>query len=411
MNDAAITVNGLGKRYRLAAPARYGSLRDSLAALARGAWRRPTAGEDFWALREVSFSIAPGEVVGVIGRNGSGKSTLLKLLARITQPTTGEARIRGRVGSLLEVGSGFHPELSGRENVYLGGAVLGMRRAEITRRFAEIVAFAEVERFIDTPVKHYSSGMYMRLAFAVAAHLDTEILLIDEALAVGDAEFQKRCLGRMGELGRAGRTVLFVSHQLGAVRSLCTRALLLEAGALRQDGPVEAVTAAYLGGGDAAGVAEQIARAPADDPVFRWLALAVEQAGQPTTAVFADQPVRIVLDYEVRERIHGLRVFIDLLDENHELLVRTFHDEHQDAAAAPAPGRWRSVAELPARLLAPRAYWLQVQATIHDVRAVAGPGITVRLDVQRAGGVNRAYPEEPIRARLQPLVAWRTEAA
>ena len=409
MSAPAIAVEGLGKSYRLGAPARYGSLRDSLAALAKGNLGR-ARGEEIWALREVGFTIAPGEVVGVIGRNGSGKSTLLKVLARVTQPTTGEARIRGRIGSLLEVGSGFHPELTGRENVFLGGAVIGMRRAEIARRFDAIVAFAGVERFVDTPVKHYSSGMYMRLAFAVAAHLDAEILLIDEVLAVGDAEFQQRCLGRMGELARQGRTVLFVSHQLGAVRSLCSRALLLEGGTLRLDGPVDAVTAAYLGGDDGAGVAEQVARAPGDDPAFRWLALAVEQAGRPTTAVFADAPVRIVLDYEVRERTRGLRLFVDLLDENHELLVRSFHDEHQDAPAEPAPGRWRSVAELPAQLLAPRAYWLQVQATIHDVRAVAGPGITVRLDVQRAGGVNRAYPDEPIRARLQPLVAWRTEA-
>src|SRR5262249_22137041 len=196
--------------------------------------------ESFWALRGVSFSVADGEVVGVVGRNGAGKSTLLKLLSRITAPTEGRIRLRGRVASLLEVGTGFHPELTGRENVFLNGAILGMTRAEITRKFDEIVAFAEVERFLDTPVKRYSSGMYVRLAFAVAAHLDPEILLVDEVLAVGDAAFQRKCLGRMSDVARGGRTVLFVSHNLGAVRSLCSRSLYLRSGSLAMDGPTNA---------------------------------------------------------------------------------------------------------------------------------------------------------------------------
>jgi len=202
-----------------------------------------------WALRGVSCRVEPGEVVGILGANGSGKSTLLKVLARITEPTRGRAEIRGRVGSLLEVGTGFHPELTGRENIYLNGAILGMRRSEIARKFDEIVAFAEIDRFLDTPVKRYSSGMYLRLAFAVAAHLEPEILLVDEVLAVGDARFQRKCLGKMREVSsRHGRTVLFVSHNLGAVQRLCGRCLLLEAGELAAEGPTEEVIARYLAG-------------------------------------------------------------------------------------------------------------------------------------------------------------------
>jgi lipopolysaccharide transport system ATP-binding protein len=242
-----IRVSGLSKRFRIGERVRYKSLRESIqnavaAPFRRG--RRPK--ETIWALRDVSFEVAPGEVVGVIGRNGAGKSTLLKVLSRITEPTEGRVELRGRVGSLLEVGTGFHLELTGRENIYLSGAILGMKRAEIVQRFDEIVAFAEVERFLDTPVKHYSTGMYLRLAFAVAAHLEPEILLVDEVLAVGDSEFQKKCLGKMGDVARAGRTVLFVSHNLGAVAGLCSRALCFEDGRLLNDGSAAEVVTAYL---------------------------------------------------------------------------------------------------------------------------------------------------------------------
>ena len=199
-----------------------------------------------WALRDVDFEIEEGDVVGIVGRNGAGKTTLLKVLARIVRPTTGVVRMRGRVGALLEVGTGFHPELTGRENVFLNGVVLGMSRREIDRRFDDIVEFAGVERFLDTPLKRYSSGMYLRLAFAVAAHIDPDILVVDEVLAVGDAEFQRRCLGRMSEFGREGRTVVFVSHDTGAVGQLCRRAIWLEHGKVRDDGSVESVLAAYL---------------------------------------------------------------------------------------------------------------------------------------------------------------------
>jgi lipopolysaccharide transport system ATP-binding protein len=255
MNDVMIRVEGLGKQYRIGVRAPYETLRERihrLAASSRRLLRRtaPPAADRreqrFWALQDISLQVRKGEVVGIIGRNGAGKSTLLKILARITEPTAGEADLYGRVGSLLEVGTGFHPELTGRENAYLNGAILGMRRAEITRKFDEIVAFAEVETFIDTPVKHYSSGMYMRLAFAVAAHLEPEILIVDEVLAVGDAQFQTKCLGKMREVARGGRTVMFVSHNMAAIRQLTNRCVYLRGGRLVCTDHTAAVVDRYL---------------------------------------------------------------------------------------------------------------------------------------------------------------------
>lgn len=274
MSDIAICVENLSKQYRIGTGrAPYKTLRESLThALAsplRRLWRREPENrrtgepaplpvspmprgsvsqenDTIWALKDVSFSVRHGEVLGIVGRNGAGKSTLLKILSRITKPTTGRAEIHGRVGSLLEVGTGFHPELTGRENIYLNGAILGMRKAEIDRKFDEMVAFAEVEKFIDTPVKHYSSGMYVRLAFAVAAHLDPEILLVDEVLAVGDVAFQRKCLGKMDDVARRGRTILFVSHNMEAVRKLCSRGIVLERGIAEAEGPADTVVAHYL---------------------------------------------------------------------------------------------------------------------------------------------------------------------
>jgi ABC-type polysaccharide/polyol phosphate transport system, ATPase component len=247
MSLPAIEVSGLSKRYVIQHESRHDNLRDTLHHTARKLWRRVRWGtgfstEEFWALRDVSFSVQPGEVVGIIGRNGAGKSTLLKILSRITEPTSGKVKLRGRVASLLEVGTGFHPELTGRENIFLNGAILGMSRAEIRKKFDEIVAFSEVEQFLDTPVKRYSSGMYVRLAFAVAAHLEPEILIVDEVLAVGDAQFQQKCLGKMQSVATAGRTVLLVSHNMTSVLSLCTSCCLLERGRLsRFEVPEQAV--------------------------------------------------------------------------------------------------------------------------------------------------------------------------
>jgi len=259
MSDIAIRVEHLSKLYHIGArQERYRTLRDQIAQAVTAPLRRATKllrgqatgaaelDETIWALKDVSFEIKRGEVVGIIGRNGAGKTTLLKILSRITEPTEGRAEIHGRVGSLLEVGTGFHPELTGRENIYLNGAILGMKKAEIDKKFDEIVAFAEVEKFIDTPVKHYSSGMYVRLAFAVAAHLDPEILLVDEVLAVGDAAFQKKCLGKMGDVAREGRTVLFVSHNMASIQTLCRRAMWIESGSIVTDGGPSNVVERYL---------------------------------------------------------------------------------------------------------------------------------------------------------------------
>src|SRR5919205_1058095 len=316
MSDIAIRCEGLGKQYRIGQRESYRALRDSIADTARAPFRLlrsafkgsepDAAGSDaagsFRALDDVSFEIKRGEVVGVIGRNGAGKSTLLKILSRITAPSEGEVDIRGRVGSLLEVGTGFHPELTGRENIYLNGAILGMRRAEIARKFDEMVAFAEVEKFIDTPVKRYSSGMYVRLAFAVAAHLEPEVLLVDEVLAVGDSRFQRKCIDKMQDVGKQGRTVLFVSHNMPAVTRLCPRTVLLEKGQVLRDDLSHKVVSAYL----AAGLGTATARewpdrkeAPGND-VARLRAVRVRGGdGELIDAADIRRPVGIEIEFDV----------------------------------------------------------------------------------------------------------------
>lgn len=251
MSDLAIRCENLSKRYRIGSPERYKTLRDAISATALAPFRRSKNNSQnghgyIWALQDVCCEIKRGEIVGIIGLNGAGKSTLLRILSRITAPTRGFAEIHGRVGSLLEVGTGFHPELTGRENIYLNGAILGMQKSEIERKFDEIVAFAEVEKFLDTPMKHYSSGMYVRLAFGVAAHLETEVLLVDEVLAVGDAQFQKKCFDKMQEIGTQGRTILFVSHNMSAVRSICEQALIIEKGRVAAQGEIGATVDRYL---------------------------------------------------------------------------------------------------------------------------------------------------------------------
>jgi lipopolysaccharide transport system ATP-binding protein len=318
---SAIRVNDLGKCYRLAGGPRasYRTLRESLVEAARARLRRWRAGarsdrEAFWALRDVGFEVGQGEVLGIIGRNGAGKSTLLKILSRITKPTTGRVELRGRVGSLLEVGTGFHPELTGRENVFLNGAILGMSRREIARKFDAITAFAGVDQFLDTPVKRYSSGMYVRLAFAVAAHLEPEILLVDEVLAVGDQEFQKKCLGKMSEISRTGRTVLFVSHNMAAVVNLCRRALLIDKGRIAADGEPREVAARYLTDGAEACRAEyDLAHCPGRRksalPLFRRVRL-LNAAGQPSARFFAGDTLGVELDLELARPLAAPQVGI-----------------------------------------------------------------------------------------------------
>jgi lipopolysaccharide transport system ATP-binding protein len=323
--SVAVRIDGLSKRYRIgAAAARHRTVRDALTHLATAPYRNLTrlrglsafGGADgadgdtdvVWALRDVSFQVQQGRVLGIIGRNGAGKSTLLKILSRITDPTGGRAEVFGRVGSLLEVGTGFHPDLTGRENVYLNGSILGMGRRYIDRRFDEIVDFAGVERFIDTPVKRYSSGMYLRLAFAVAAHLEPEVLVVDEVLAVGDAEFQRKCLGKIGEVARAGRTVLFVSHNMAAVSALCSEVALLEGGRLARHGPVHDVVEEYfqqLNTLEAVPLRER--RDRAGDGSARLVALAITPVGS-SGAIRCTSRLQVTVEYESDQPLRYPRI-------------------------------------------------------------------------------------------------------
>ena len=331
MTCPAIRVTNLGKEYLLGLREKTNrDLREFLMDLAAAPLRRfrhlsgtSTEAERIWAIRDVSFDVHPGEIVGVIGRNGAGKSTLLKILTRITEPTTGRAEVRGHVGSLLEVGTGFHQELTGRENVFLNGAILGMPRAKIKQKFDEIVAFSGVEKFLDTPVKRYSSGMRVRLAFAVAAHLDPEILLIDEVLAVGDAEFQKRCLGKMGAVAKAGRTVLFVSHNMPSVRALCHRGILLADGGIEADGPVEAVVDQYLMASLDAGperpLADREDRTGGDRFRFTDIQFLDPEKLDPLAVMIAGRPVLVRIRYRqdsgtLMRSVHFNVRFADMMD-------------------------------------------------------------------------------------------------
>jgi lipopolysaccharide transport system ATP-binding protein len=318
MSDVIIRAENLGKKYRIGEREPYLTMRDALARSLRapaGIFGKRAASPnshstDLWAVNDVSFEIRQGEVVGIIGRNGAGKSTLLKILARVTKPTRGFAKIDGRVGSLLEVGTGFHPELTGRENTYLNGAILGMSKREIDRKFEEIVAFAEVEKFIDTPIKHYSSGMQVRLAFSVAAHLEPEILLVDEVLAVGDVAFQKKCLGRMGEVAKHGRTVLLVSHSMASIAALCKTSILFDRGTIKRFGPSEEAIADYLDTAmDRETVVYDVENVPRRYPELRRQVqfLRVELEDSPTKLVRADASIRLLLTVRGNDNVGRFR--------------------------------------------------------------------------------------------------------
>jgi lipopolysaccharide transport system ATP-binding protein len=314
MSDIAIQVEGIGKEYRIGKRESYRSLRDTLAETFHRPFRRSAGNqvETFWALKDVSFEVKRGEVMGIIGRNGAGKSTLLKVLSRITEPTKGYADLYGRIASLLEVGTGFHPELTGRENIYLNGAILGMKKAEIQRHFDDIVAFAEVEKFLDTPVKHYSSGMHVRLGFSVAVHLEPEILVVDEVLAVGDAQFQRKCLAKLKSIGRtSGRTILFVSHNMAAVRSICTRGILLEGGEAVLQGQIDEVIDSYLRDNPQTGLVSQ----SVETPSFFLDSVEIRQARGGVIKTF--DPVQILVTFTPKQDIadFGLYVGIFSADE------------------------------------------------------------------------------------------------
>jgi len=370
MDDIAIRVENLSKLYRIGLVRQpYHTLRDEIVdrvrSLFRSNGRSPQGEEMFWALRDLSFDVKQGEVVGIIGRNGAGKSTLLKILSRITEPTEGEAKIRGRVGSLLEVGTGFHRELTGRENIYLNGAILGMKKEEITRKLDEIVDFSGVEKFIDTPVKHYSSGMFVRLAFAVAAHLEPNVLIIDEVLAVGDVAFQKKCLGTMDAISKQGRTVLFVSHNMTAVRNLCSRAFLLMNGHIHLDGKAEDVVQQYLSVVDpdqpeGPSLAERKDRS--GDGTVRAVAFEAkipnkQNGGSPRTGA----PVDFTIGYEVREEpVRQLFAQIHVTDRS-GIGIFTCSTAMSNADFFAVSGRGCLVCHLDYLPLKPGKYWVSTK--------------------------------------------------
>ena len=407
MTDIAIRVEGLSKQYKIGvAKARHDTVRDTIVdyggRLAKW-WRHPDShpqNDDpshIWALKDVSFEVKRGQVMGIIGRNGAGKSTLLKILSRITEPTSGKAEIHGRVGSLLEVGTGFDRELTGRENVYLNGAILGMRKAEIDRKFDDIVAFAQVEKFIDTPVKHYSSGMYVRLAFAVAAHLEPEILIVDEVLAVGDAEFQRKCLGKMGSITQEGRTILFVSHSMSAVLRLCSHAILLHGGQLVYQAPSAVVVDRYLSSGSESG-SERIwteqDRVAIHGPFIPMAVRVRDATGEQAEVVKTVCPFSIEIEYELIDTVRDLSLQIKLYSiQGEHLFTTSERDEalNYDRFMVKNPGRYISRCRVPANLLNRGIFVVEISAAIPNVHWLFRDHSAVRFSVDDAGGAGSQW--------------------
>jgi homopolymeric O-antigen transport system ATP-binding protein len=339
------------------------------AASRENGYRQPQS-NTIWALKDVSFCVNQQEIVGIIGRNGAGKSTLLKLLSRITAPTSGWSVIRGRVASLLEVGTGFHPELTGRNNIYLNGAILGMRKAEIDRKFDEIVAFAEIEKFVDTPVKRYSSGMYVRLAFAVAAHLEPEILLIDEVLAVGDAAFQKKCLGKMGDVVKEGRTILFVSHNMGAVMRVCNRCIWLQEGSIQEDGATSQVIQSYIRSGTAQeAVRRWQEEAHGDEDVVLRAVRVCQPEGIPTASIDITKGFQMEIDTDVNRCLEELTIAAVIINGEGQIVLHTADLMNLEVSKRQA-GRWTSICQLPPYALNAGIYSLSVAADIPNKKQI-----------------------------------------
>jgi lipopolysaccharide transport system ATP-binding protein len=371
MSHPIIRVENLGKKYTLSHQEKASTFRDALTQRLSNPFRRSTSKpnggqlEEFWALKDVSFEIQQGDRVGIIGRNGAGKSTLLKILSRITAPTSGEIRIKGRVASLLEVGTGFHPELTGRENIFLNGAILGMSKAEIRRKFDEIVAFAEVEKFIDTPVKRYSSGMYVRLAFAVAAHLEPEVLIVDEVLAVGDAQFQKKCLGKMQTVANEGRTVLFVSHHMASINQLCDRVIWLNRGEVVSQGSTFEVVPKYL--------SEGISHTPivslvnqSKEVFFTRISL-LDHQGTPSTDLDVRFPFTIEMEYEVTQPVKNVEMAVRIKTaEEQSIFTSVYSDNSDQTKMNKLPGRYVATVEVPQQFLMPGSYTINCAAFQFD---------------------------------------------
>lgn len=415
MSDLAIRVTNLGKRYRIGAPAeKYRTLRETIGDAVAAPFKalaKNAPAEYIWALRDVSFDVMQGQVLGIIGRNGAGKSTLLKLLSRVTEPTEGSITLHGRVGSLLEVGTGFHPELTGRENIFLNGAILGMKRLEIEQKFDEIVSFAEVEKFIDTPVKRYSSGMYLRLAFAVAAHLEPEILVVDEVLAVGDAEFQRKCLGKMSDVARAGRTVLFVSHNMSAILRLTEESLVIEKGCLVMRAPSQEAVGYYLSRGfsqegQRLWLKDEI---PADSAPFRPIGIRVlDHRGKVSDTIRSGEKNSIVIEYELEKPIAGLRVGLYLLTAHGEVILTTFDTDQEsnfEKFATRKAGHFLSQCILPKDLLNEGRYVIGVNVSSYRIKRYFQDEQALTFSVDGAGAPGQQWPE-PRLGPIRPRFDW-----
>lgn len=414
-----ITVENLSKKFIISHEARerYTALRDVLTNRAKSAIRfgrdrkEPATKEEFWALQDLNFTIEEGDRVGIIGRNGAGKSTLLKILSRITEPTKGKITINGRVASLLEVGTGFHPELTGRENIFLNGAILGMSRTEIRKKFDEIVDFAEVEKFLDTPVKRYSSGMYVRLAFAVAAHMEPEILVVDEVLAVGDAQFQKKCLGKMQDVSQnEGRTVLFVSHNIQAISNLCNKGIYLSSGKIVLKDSIEVTVEKYMNAGEAytsyKDLAAKIKELPSD-PDFKLESVSLVQDNRELSShVVNGKELEIYITYELHSKLTGFRVFVDFCDDMGTTVFRSFHDENTEGIMSMEPGRYTSKLIVPANILAPTTYDIKLLFGIHTVRMLPPYDLAIRIGVEQTGIYNKAYSGQYTGGKVCLSLPW-----
>lgn len=409
-----IKAEEISKLYHIGArklPAFGGTLRDSLTEFARAPLRRFRQNgnlnmEAFWALKDVNFEVAEGEIIGIIGRNGAGKSTLLKILARITEPTTGRIELHGRVGSLLEVGTGFHPELTGRENIFLNGAIIGMRREEITRKFDEIVAFSEIERFIDTPVKFYSSGMYTRLAFAVAAHLDPEILLVDEVLAVGDLAFQKKCVAKMSDVTDKGRTVVFVSHNMEAIRKVCHRAIFLNQGEITSTGPTDEVIARYVSDGSDSRYTYELPPPSSDEepPGYAYRITIEDGEGRPASKVPVGSPWQIRISFEIVRPVEHFIVGIGLTT-NLNAPLRTSWTEPRDIT----PGHYEAIFREDTILLGSGRYPITLGLSsfersfhyLQDAAVIEIADFAEGVDLVRVA--NHGYILNPLKTEIRPI--------
>jgi lipopolysaccharide transport system ATP-binding protein len=418
MSDTVISVENLSKLYKIGGPTeRYSTLRDSLARFAKSPFRRFSAAptQDLWALKDVSFEVKQGDRIGIIGGNGAGKSTLLKLLSRITEPTEGRVRIKGRVASLLEVGTGFHPELTGRENIFLNGAILGMTKQDIKSKFDEIVDFAEIEKFLDTPVKRYSSGMYVRLAFSVAAHLEPDILLVDEVLAVGDVQFQKKCLGKMGSVAKEGRTVVFVSHNMGAVTNLCRRALLIKGGEIVEDATAQEVVFRYLNhdGNDKPVVSEDqiepiVEGVIKHPPNIRLKEISCHDlAGYPKVLFFSDEDIVISVVFQCYKRVDDLRVLLYIVDDTNVPVIATQNIDDANIIQKwhwLEPGLHKADCILPKNLFGGRRFSISVHLIYPKIEHLIANKV-LQFEVRFKGYNNVQYGSNE-HVFLRPLLRW-----